>query len=80
MHTVPQTQTNSVSLYLHYFFRLKIGKIQKYVFLIMNIQIKFARFILHHSIKNLIIFTLFNLALLFKLYFSFRESYDLILR
>ncbi len=44
MHTVPQTQTNSVSLYLHYFFRLKIGKIQKYVFLIMNIQIIFARF------------------------------------
>ncbi len=39
MHTVPQTQTNSVSLYLHYFFRLKIGKIQQYVFLIMNIQI-----------------------------------------
>ncbi len=78
MHTVPQIQTNSVSLYLHYFFRLKIGKIQKYVFLIMNIQIIFAR-ILHHSVMNLIIFTLFNLALLFKLYFSFREAYDLIL-
>ncbi len=30
-------------------------------------------------VKNLIFFTLFNLALLFKLYFSFRESYDLIL-
>ncbi len=44
----------------------------------MNIQIKFAR-ILHHSVKDFTPFTLFNLALLFKLYFSFRESYDLIL-
>ncbi len=32
------------------------------------------------SVKNFNPFTLFNLALLFKLYFSFRESYDLILR
>ncbi len=77
MHTVPQTQTNSVSLHLHYFFRLKIGKIQKYVFLIMNIQVIFAR-ILHHLCSELITFILFNLALLFKLYFSFRGSYDLI--
>ncbi len=30
-------------------------------------------------VKNLIIFTLFNLALLFKLYFSFREAYDFLL-
>ncbi len=34
---------------------------------------------LHHSVKDFTPFTLFNLALLFKLYFSFRESYDLIL-
>ncbi len=75
MHTVPQTQTNSVSLYLHYFFRLKIGKIQQYVFLIMNIQIKFARFSSPPFCKGIFTpFTLFNLALWFKLYFSFRES------
>ncbi len=30
-------------------------------------------------VMNLIIFTLFNLALLFKLYFSFREAYDFLL-
>ncbi len=31
------------------------------------------------SVKDFTPFTLFNLALWFKLYFSFRESYDLIL-
>ncbi len=33
----------------------------------------------YDGVMNLIPFTLFNLALWFKLYFSFRESYDLIL-
>ncbi len=81
MQTVPQTQTNSVSLYLHYFsFRLE-ENMQNTTICISDYE--FSSQILPAfstiSVKDFALFTLFNLALWFKLYFSFRESYDLIL-
>ncbi len=80
-HTVPQTQTNSVSLYLHYFsVRLEENRqntticISDYEFSSQILPAS-STIICNDFINN----TLFNLALWFKLYFSFRESYDLIL-
>ncbi len=77
MHTVPQTQTNSVSLYLHYFsVRLEENR-QNTTICISDYEFSsqtMPAFNLHHSVKDFTPFTLFNLALWFKLYFSFRES------
>ncbi len=68
MHTVPQTQTNSVSLYLHYFsVRLEENR-QNTTICISDYE--YSNHTLSSStipVKDFTPFTLFNLALWFKL-------------